>query len=362
MPIKKILSFIAVGALGTALLLSLVSCDKCQDGHTDADKDFICDVCGNDMPCEHEDKNGDALCDKCGEFYEAPIVYADFKITVHSDDGSKFSGVEVSIFDSDGNKVLGGTTDACGEIVGNLALGEYFVSFEHDAGDGIYIPGGYLELSESGTNSFSYTAIDNTADGSADKPFFISEDEMTYTFPAGATYNFIIKGESRTMLIENANVSVIYSGSEYTPTGGKLELLVSGPSDPSDPPTAFTVTNTYSEENEVTLRFIWKLGSQSNPISVSANEAYTTESITYDDTVYYIFTATVGGNMTLTSATEENHISMMNITTSRASDYTNGKAGSSITLEGVNAGDKILIQVSSYSTDGAEISFKLTVN
>jgi len=36
-------------------------------GHTDADKDNICDVCGGTLACNHKDENKDHKCDVCGE-------------------------------------------------------------------------------------------------------------------------------------------------------------------------------------------------------------------------------------------------------------------------------------------------------
>ncbi|MBQ7386958.1 MAG: hypothetical protein IJW03_02205 [Clostridia bacterium] len=355
---KKIFLFIAVSALTLALALSLVSCDKCKDGHVDSDKDFICDECGGDMPCDHIDDDGDFLCDKCGEFYEAPIVYADFKITVYNDDTSAFEGVRVLINDAEGTEVLNTLTDKNGEVKGNLATGKYFISFELDSDGYVYVPGGYIEIKKE-NNSFTYTAIDNTPDGTPEKPFFISDDEVVYTIPAGATYTFTLKGETRTMIIENSSVSVSYGGTEYTPVDNKIEVSVSGPTDPSDPPTAFTVTNTADSDNEVTLRFVSPLGSRNNPFSVTNGMPYTTEIITYEDIIYYVFTATDNGTVHVSSETEENYIKIMNTTTSRVSEYTDGTVGSTVSLRDVNEGDRILIEVSTDSESGSAVEFIL---
>ncbi len=359
MSIKRFFSSLSLLALCFALMLTLASCDKCKSGHVDSDKDFICDVCGSDMPCDHMDADGDFLCDKCGEFYEAPTVTSDFKITVYTEDGGTLSSVKVSIFD-DGKKVFDSVTGEDGTVSGNLAVGEYFVSFELTEESNIYIPASDFNITANGSNIFSYNAVDNTPDGSAEKPFFISEDEHTYTIPAGATYNFTLKGEKRTMVIENSNISVNFSGIDYTPDSGKVEISVYGPDDPSDPPTAFTVTNTSNTENEVTLRFVWKVGSRNNPITAELGTSYTTDIITSENTVYYILTATEDCTLELTSSTANGYISMMNLNTSAASNSTNGTAGSSITLSGVKLGDKVLIQVSVIGDGSSTVSFTIT--
>ena len=50
------------------LALALVACNKCADGHTNADEDRKCDVCGEEIPvcAEHTDANGNKKCDVCG--------------------------------------------------------------------------------------------------------------------------------------------------------------------------------------------------------------------------------------------------------------------------------------------------------
>ena len=50
------------------LALALVACNKCTDGHTNADEDRKCDVCGEEIPvcAEHTDANGNKKCDVCG--------------------------------------------------------------------------------------------------------------------------------------------------------------------------------------------------------------------------------------------------------------------------------------------------------
>lgn len=342
MSIKKILASL----FALSLIFSLASCgDTCADGHIDEDVDFFCDECGEPMPCDHADENGDFLCDKCGEFYEAPIVYADFTVTVKSESGAAVSGVKAIITDDDGVEVLNDTTGADGKVGGNLPTGRYYVSFEIDSDGYVYVPNGFIEIKKE-NNDFTYVTVDNTPDGSAEKPFFISEDTATYTIPANTTFTFTIKGTERTLVIENAAVKLNYKGVDYAPEAGKIEVRVSGAIDANSPPTPFTVTNTTSSETEVTLSFVSDPGTRENPYAVELGEVYTTEVITNEDIVYYAWTATAQGTLTISSETAGNVLKLTNLTKSKVSDYTNGTAGASVTLTDISAGDKILIEVS----------------
>lgn len=345
MSIKKILVF----TVAFAMLLSLVSCDKCKDGHIDEDVDFICDECGEPMPCYHADEDGDFLCDKCGEFYEAPVVYADFTVTVKSEDGAPVSGVKAIVTDSEGAEVLSATTGSDGKVSGNAPTGEYYISFEIESDGYVYVPNGFIDIKKDG-NDFVYVTVDNTPDGSAEKPFFISEDTATYTIPAGATFTFTIKGTERTLVIENANVTLNYNGATVTPDDGKIEVRVSGSTDPNSPPTAFTLTNTASADNEVTLSFVSDPGTRENPIEIALGTEYTTPVITNESIIYYTLNAAAAGSITISSATEGNVLKLTNLTKSQVTDYTDGTAGASVTVSGVDAGDVILVEVSIKST------------
>ena len=48
-------------------------------GHADEDADGVCDVCEEEIPCEHTDLNADAKCDAC-EAYFLPAVGTAFKL------------------------------------------------------------------------------------------------------------------------------------------------------------------------------------------------------------------------------------------------------------------------------------------
>ena len=71
------------------VILALTACGKCKDGHVDADGDLYCDECEEKLPCtKHKDENGDLLCDICEEFYEAPVVKADYSVSVSDESRS----------------------------------------------------------------------------------------------------------------------------------------------------------------------------------------------------------------------------------------------------------------------------------
>ncbi len=69
---KKLLVVAIVLLLVMSIVASLTACvkhDCAKDGHRDANKDGVCDVCNVTIPagCTHEDADHDGKCDKCGE-------------------------------------------------------------------------------------------------------------------------------------------------------------------------------------------------------------------------------------------------------------------------------------------------------
>ena len=333
-------------ALTLTLVLALAACggeekDDCSNGHVDADENGICDRCTEllDLP--------------------DPETDPDFSVNIKDESGAPVANATVTVSDNNGAVVAGGKTDANGNFKGTVAAGPYFISFDIDLDGYIYVPGDYINIESGSDNAFSYTTIDNTPDGSAAKPFFLGLDESTHTIPAGATYTFTIKGEKRTLVIENANVTVVYAGTSYTTTGEKLEISVSGPSDANDPPTAFTVTNNSSEDQQVNLKFVSLLGSRQNPIAIEAGEH--TVPMTAGASIYYYFIATTNSSVTLTAGTEGNYFKIENFANSLVSNYTDGTVGSSITLENVSAGDKIVIEISNTADDAIDMTFTIEI-
>lgn len=83
MKLKKIFTFV----IALVVCLSLVACkpkDPCAKGHTDGNSDYVCDVCGEELPGKPSpdhtcvDNNGDNKCDQCGKDLgggEQPAVY-----------------------------------------------------------------------------------------------------------------------------------------------------------------------------------------------------------------------------------------------------------------------------------------------
>lgn len=50
------------------LVFAFASCQPAACTHVDADKNLVCDECGEKLPCtDHVDENGDLVCDKCEE-------------------------------------------------------------------------------------------------------------------------------------------------------------------------------------------------------------------------------------------------------------------------------------------------------
>lgn len=367
MSIKKLLSLITAGALTVTLALAITSCkkDPCEkNGHVDSDKDFRCDECSIDMPCDHVDTDEDYACDLCGELVGEPPVaevkVSDFTINVKDESGAPVSGVIVMIFDGDGKMVVNSKTSASGSYKGSLEVGSYYASFEIENVEGyIYIPATTITVKESG-NVFNYVTIDNTPDGTVEHPFFLGEDVNDFTIPASTVYYFNIKGELRTMSIESDAVKVVYGGETYLPEEGKVSLKVSGPDDPNDPPTLFTVENTSASDIDITINFLADPGTRSNPYTAAKGESISSVPVFAERTVYYKWVADADCTVTVTSSTVGNRITLTNLTTYYVSDTTNGAAGDSVSIMNVLAGQEILIAISVTADAPTSVEFTLT--
>ena len=367
MSLKKILSLIAAGALTVTLAFAITSCkkDPCEkNGHIDANKDFRCDECSIDMPCDHVDADEDYACDLCGELVGEPPVeevkVSDFTINIKDEDGAPVAGVVVMIFDGDGKMVVNSKTSADGSYKGSLEVGSYYTSFDIESIEGyIYIPATTITVKESG-NVFNYVTIDNTPDGTAERPFFLGEDSNPVIIPASTTYYFTIKGEIRTMSIAGAALKVVYGGETYLPEDGTVSLKVSGPEDPNDPPTLFTVENTSSDDIETSITFLADPGTRSNPYEIVKGESTETAPLYSESVVYYKWVADADCTVTVVSSTEGNRITLTNLETLSTSDTSSGAVGGSVTLANVHAGQEILVTVSVNTESPVSVELTLT--
>ena len=366
---------IMVIALAMCLLLSILVLSSCGDEtdtsqsqacteHIDDDNNAKCDKCGADVekkPCiEHIDDDYDDLCDECGESMLPPVVTVNYTVTVKKDDGTAVGGVKIVLM-SDGKVVTEAATNESGVANGTVAQGEYLLIIE-DLPENWYSSDNYKSVNlVNENNSYEIEVIDNTPNGTYEKPFPVENattgETASVTFPAGATYNFSTKGAGRYMIINNANAKVTYKDEEYTANeDGVVRVLLQATE--STEFTIFQITNTASEENLIKVTFEFVPGTADNPYVAELDTEIVAQPQA-EGIVYYTLTANKGGILVMKSNNPANNIMLYNTTSYAVTNYSNGSVCEYIA---VSQGDEIDIMVGIVGNkEPCDIEFTLSI-
>lgn len=347
---KKFLTLL----LALALVFTLASCvdeePVCE--HVDADDDYNCDKCG-----EHFDDGDENVDDGSND---AATISVTFKVVL--DDGAFVPGVKFTLTRS--NKDHSYVSGADGSVVAELEAGLYYVNYDYDS-----LPEGCLPDTsgvkvEEGTKEISLILINNIPDGSAKKPFPISDGETAVTLAAGETLHYNYRGSSvKYLSVDVSGVEVSFGGDIYSLEAGNLPLTINPQIGEES---IFALKNTTESELSFTLYLESPVGSYENPIELSENSMSVT--VNYETVVYYNWTVTKDGVLTVTSDDERNNIHVRRIIENDVpiDRQTNGEL--SVSME-VKAGDVITIGVSALEANNShanqeydiEISFTLSV-
>ncbi len=333
---KKILCFIFAIAATASILLSLASCtEECK--HVDADDDYECDKCGAD----YDD----------GDEYEAPVV-VDVNFTVKIVDGDTVNGAKFVLVTKNAEKSL--TSGSDGKVSASLEVGKYEVVFDTESLPENCLSATYEITIDKNTDNITLDIIDNTPDGTKEKPYFLAEKKNSITIPAGIEYYYSFHGTSDSHLeVAGENIIVTFEGQSYTPVNGIVTVLFE---DSMGAAVKFSVKNNNTEAVDLQVDLVSPLGSRENPIELA--ESSKIISIENGESVYYKWVSAKSGILVLKSENKNNNIGMTNITTNAASAQTFGERGSYLT---VSEGDEVLIAVSSVSNEASEIDINLDV-
>ena len=340
-------------AITIMLVLSLVGCgngkdDKCQ-AHIDKDDDYLCDLCG-----EHFD-DGD-------ETPEQPAVITnDVTFIVKLDDGTVLSGVKFAIVRGETRIDL--ESDANGKATATLERFAYSIEYDADTLPEYCMADTFGIKVEEGTSEVNLVVIDNTPNGTAAKPFPVLESEIAVNIGAGQELIYVYRGSSMKILsLDNADVVVVYGDEERNASVDNPIYIV-----PTDigKATYFTLKNPTNEEISCTLGFAAPLGSSENPIEV--DESGATVTVNSETFVYYSFTATKDGVITLNCDNERNNITLTRILENDVPEVAQTNGLSSVSIEVVE-GDVITIGVSALEANNnhqnqdydIEISFTIS--
>ncbi len=356
---KIILSALAVTTL-SAFSLFAVSCEDKPDDpstppacteHVDANKNGECDNCAAEMeiPCdEHYDNDEDNICDNCEATIKEPVEYS---VKIVDASGAPVEGVKIILLrqykNGDTEKAVEATSDENGVISGTIIPGEFIIEAS-ELPRGWYLDGNYTSFDINSENlNISFTAIDNNPAGTIDEPFFLGDEAFVEPFEAEETLYFFVKG-SVYVEITTPGASLTYNSITYTAENGKISVLLDAPESANDI-TIFSVTNTTAEVNEITLVPVAIPGTSGNPFDFTPGTDVEV-TVERDGTVYYEWTASANGTLTLTSTTPKNAIFMTNLKNSQTTNSTSSEVDTiEITLE---EGDTVRVAVSySFDTD-----------
>lgn len=301
-------------------------------------------ACNGDDPADTTPEETTAVPDETTSenTTDAPAAKVEVTLTVKDQDGNPVAEAVVTVLPAfEGGESATLNTDGEGTVKVTLPEGEYTVRFD-------VLPEYVLGIDPpltvvAGMEPVTLEVTDNTPNGSAERPFVITEDTLTVTLPAGVTYNYTLFGaNNRTLTVESSNVEITYKDTVYTPDeNGKIAVRMATESVRDS--SFFTLTNKGSEAQEMTMVIVSDPGAMDNPIVIEALDTPITANVPQDSMVYYKWTATAAGNLTVTSADTINNISLNNLATSKVTDFTNGAESVSLT---VAEGDTITIVVS----------------
>lgn len=313
--------------------------------------------------CKHVDANDDYLCDNCGEDFEDGLTTVPVTFKVRFDDGSIAAGIGFTL--KRGEVTYSYTSDSDGNAKADLVAGAYYLDYDYATIPEYCTPDTFGVKIENTTGDVTITITNNTPDGSAKKPFFVSESETEITLGAGEEIHYMIRVLGiRYINVYNSAVSIGYLGDNYTAEDGVASLVIS--SDSSDVSTAvFSVKNNSDSSITTVLEVNSPLGSYENPIETDGSGVSVT--VNSDSIVYYQWTAEADGVLTLVANSDRNNISIRRVIENDVpiDVYTGGQLSTSIE---VLCGDVITIGVSALDAGenhenqeyDIEISFTLT--
>ena len=319
----KLVRILLILALAVSLL-AVTACDKNPPADTTEDTTAAGEEATTEAPTE------------------APAAKVEVTLTVKDQDGNAMPEAVLTILPaSEEGESATLTADNEGTVTVTLPEGEYTVRFDVLPE---YVLGIDTKITvKAGMEPVALEVIDNTPNGSEERPFVINEDSLTVTVPAGETYHFtLFGGYNRTLHVTDAGAEILFRDQTYAPDENgsiAVRIVTDSPRDHA----YVALTNKSGDSREITLTLVSDPGAMDNPIVIETLGESITANVPQDGMVYYRWTATAAGKLTVTSADPINNISLNNLANSKVTDFTNG--AESVTLE-VAEGDTITIVVS----------------
>ncbi len=294
--------------------------------------------------CTHKDANDDGKCDLCSADFddgaedETPTKKT-FNFTVKEAGGKALANVNLVL--TAGQYTVNIVSDANGKASAELYPANYSVEFirpddENDNRFNYQLETTSLSLSADNT-SVEIVIVDNTPDGTAEKPFFISEKTAINLAP-GQEIFYLCRGSLESWLeILGDNLTISYNGKTFNSESGLVKLNFEReegkPIDASYD--SFSVKNNGTAAFDGFIEFKYLPGTSGNPHPVSGNSFAANAAA---GNVYYKYVASESGVLIATA--ENISVTLINGSVVSGDTYEAGAA-----YIAVAAGDEISILV-----------------
>ncbi len=317
----------------------------------------------------HSDVNNDGLCDNCGikvgftNNTTAPAGNVPVSFSVFNDEQMPMTGATVTITDRYTQEVFTATVGADGTVTVELPESDYSVGLE-DLPE--YHVAGFKTLEVMpDMDTVALNVVNNTPNGSAERPFFIGSDVVTQEFAADSSLYFTMRFDwGRALIIDNPNVEVTVHGETFTAdANGRVEVRVDVDDDQAQEHMTVIIANK-GETQTLNMQPVSDPGTLENPFALELGKD-TTAQVVDGNALTYAWTATADGVVTVSSDTDISSLKLNNLTNSTSTAFTNDVSagtGPSASLE-VKAGDQITVEVTVTASSGGEydeVVFKLT--
>jgi hypothetical protein len=300
--------------------MSVVSCGGNTDTNTDTNSD-------TDTSVDTSTDTGSAVVEKT------------YTITLKDQEGDIIKDAKISIVDKDNKEITTVTTDANGKATVTVS-GECYA-------DVTSLPEGFLDvagLTKLENENVEIEVQNNIPNGTMGRPFPV-EDENQIELEANGIVYYIIYGGGRNFLVENAQGLVVTYGQD-DPREADEENKISFKmplTEASSRAVIVKFENKSTEKKTYTLKLFSDKGALDNPYDLVLGEN-TKVTVEKDAIAYYKWIADKDCMVVVNSETPNNSIYFYNTTKSVVSNST---AGSNSTYIYANAGDEIMVYVSS---------------
>jgi len=348
---KKILVLILSLVLIFSLSAFLYSCGDEQGPETPG-------------PCtEHKDEDENGICDVCKQptidIPEAPSEVT-VSFTVKDQDGATVPGVTFT-FTEKGNAAatpVNATSDTSGKLSAKLVPATYKLDCEYNAEEiGYYFLDTTEIKVEATTTALDIRMENRTPNGTESRPFPLSVEDNAIGIPAGKTHYYVVYHAVNLLAsIECGGIKVTYGGAEYLPDAeNKIDFAFLGTD--TNSVELIKIENVTDSAIDATLKIYSAPGSYSNPYVIEDLSAEISKSgLASKDIVYYSYTATASGKLTLTVTSGNTHASM----TSNYVQVSTHSENSNVISIDVAAGGTVMIDLATTIEENATISFTLS--